>query len=193
MLDTTRWMLGLGYPTRVSSEGGIFVQTEADATIPDTQTVVFDYPDFDCVWQHRSWGKSAEPDFPWGLTIYGDMGTLQLDTRKYEFTPAKGEPVRVGVTYEREQYPEDVDEDGNELHVAPANRAHLRDLLSAIAEGRRPIADIEEGAISTISCILGNLALEVGVPLSYDPESRSIGAAHDHLLARDYRAPYVHP
>jgi predicted dehydrogenase len=36
MLDTTRWMLGLGWPKRISSSGGIFVQKDGKSNISDT-------------------------------------------------------------------------------------------------------------------------------------------------------------
>src|SRR5438445_524364 len=38
MLDMTRWMLDLGYPKRVSSSGGIFVDKASKANITDTHT-----------------------------------------------------------------------------------------------------------------------------------------------------------
>ncbi len=193
MLDLTRWMLDLGWPLEVSSHGGIYVQTAADATITDTQQVVFAYAGLNCVWQHRSWGKAVDPEFPWAMTIYGDRGTLQADIHKYVFTPHGGEAVRMDVTYEREEYPEDVTEKDIELHAAPATRAHLTDFLAAIAEGKRPVADIEEGYISTAACILGNLALVAGQPLRYDPETREITAGFGELLARPYRPPYQRP
>jgi len=41
MFDTVRWMLGLSWPTKVSSTGGIFVQKEGKSNITDTQTAVF--------------------------------------------------------------------------------------------------------------------------------------------------------
>ncbi|MGB6151891.1 MAG: Gfo/Idh/MocA family oxidoreductase, partial [Pricia sp.] len=69
MLDTVRWMLGLGWPKRISSSGGIYVQKEADANIADTQTAVFEYEDLDCVWNHRSWGTPADPDYPWSFKL----------------------------------------------------------------------------------------------------------------------------
>ncbi|MCH7484478.1 MAG: hypothetical protein IIA90_04940, partial [Chloroflexi bacterium] len=40
--------------------------------------------------------------------------------------------------YEREQYPEDVTEKDIELHVAPAVRGHMKDLLQAIDNRTRP-------------------------------------------------------
>ncbi|MBB4079292.1 putative dehydrogenase [Lewinella aquimaris] len=193
MLDMTRWMLGLGWPQEVYSTGGIYVQTQADATTTDTQHVVFAYEGLDCVWQHRSWGEAADPDFPWAMTLYGDRGTLKADPHKYEFTPLRGEPVRVEAVYEREEFPEDVTEKNIELHTAPATRAHLTDFLNAIDHGGRPVADVEEGVISTASCILGNLALVAGRPLRYDPVTRKITEGYEDLLMRTYRAPYVHP
>ena len=193
MLDMTRWMLGLGYPQEVFSTGGVYVQTAADATITDTQTVTFAYPQLNVVWQHRSWGKAVDPDFPWAMTLYGDKGTLQADPYKYTFTPAEGDPVTVAVTYEREAFPEDVTEKDIELHVAPATRAHLTDWLDAIASGRKPVADVGDGVASTISCILGNLSLEAGQPLSYDPASRALVEGDNTLLSRTYRAGFNHP
>ena len=193
MFDLTRWMLGLGYPLSVASTGGIYVQREADATITDTQTVTFGYDNVEVVWQHRSWGEAPEPDFPWAMTLYGDRGTLQADVYKWRFTPREGEPEEMAVVYEREAFPEDLEEDGIELHTAPATRAHLEDFLRAIDTGSRPVADIEEGVISSVACLLGNVARDAGRTLYYDPASRSLTGDNDDLLSRTYRAPYRHP
>jgi predicted dehydrogenase len=42
MLDMTRWMLGLGWPTKIDSTGGIFVDKKSKANISDTQAATFD-------------------------------------------------------------------------------------------------------------------------------------------------------
>ncbi len=57
MLDMTRWMMGLGWPTRVSSSGGILMDKASKANISDTQTATFEFPEVRVVWQHRSWGE----------------------------------------------------------------------------------------------------------------------------------------
>ncbi len=57
MLDTVRWMLHLGWPKRITSAGGIFVQKEGKSNIADTQTATFEYENFDAVWQHRTWAR----------------------------------------------------------------------------------------------------------------------------------------
>lgn len=196
-LDAVRWLLDLGWPSQVSSHGGIRVQKEADATTTDTQTAVFEYPDrgFNCNWTHRSWGPALDPEWPWAFVIYGEHGTFISDTHKCEFRPHKGEPVRINALIEREKFPEDTTEEGIELHVAAATRGHLSNFLAAIASGERPVADIEEGYISSAACILANISLELGRPLSYDPQRRTVGqdTAANELLARTYRNGWERP
>jgi predicted dehydrogenase len=196
MLDTVRWMLGLRWPKRISSYGGIFVQKEGKSNISDTQTATFEYDDLSVVWQHRSWGSPPDPDYPWALFLYGDKGTLKASVTRYDFIPrGKGKPIHKDCIYEREQFPEDVKEKDIELHAAPATRLHMLDFLAAIADRSRPVADIEEGHISTASCILANNAMELGRPLVYDPTKRRVtnDEAANKLLTRSYRRPWIHP
>ena len=61
-----------------------------------------------------------------------------------------------------------------ELNAAPATRRHMLDFLAAIEKRSRPIADIEQGHISTASCILANVAMKLGRPLVYDPKKRVV-------------------
>ncbi|MCP5517094.1 MAG: Gfo/Idh/MocA family oxidoreductase [Verrucomicrobiales bacterium] len=196
MLDTARWMLGLGWPKRISSSGGIFVQKEGKSNIADTQTAVFEYEDLTAVWQHRSWGDPPDADYPWAVVLYGDKGTLKASVTRYDFIPrGGGQPIHRDCVFERERYPEDVTEKDIELHAAPATRAHMLDFLAAIANRSRPIADIEQGHISTASCILANVAMELGRSLQYDPATRTIpgDAEATARLARAYRQPWQRP
>lgn len=196
MFDTVRWMLDLSWPTRISSQGGIYVQTGGKSNISDTQSAVFEYPELNCVWQHRSWGNPVDPEYPWAFIIYGDKGVLKGSPMQADFTPyGAGEPRHFDVLYEKEKYPEDLIEKDNELHAAPATRKHMLDFLEAIQNGTRPIADIEEGHISSASCILANLAMDLGRPLVYDPNTRTVlnDSEATQLLTRDYRTPWKHP
>lgn len=197
MLDTARWMLGLGWPKRVSSAGGIFVQKDGKSNISDTQTATFEYDDLTLTWQHRSWGLPLDPDYPWALFIHGEKGTLKASTMRADFIPhdKKASPIHFDCLYEREKYPEDVTEKGIELNAAPATRRHMLDFLAAVSNRNRPVADIEEGHISTASCILANVAMKLGRPLAYDPKKREIAgdAEATKLLRRPYRLPWRRP
>ena len=197
MLDMARWMLGVGWPKRISSSGGILVQKGSTANIPDTQTATFDFGELTMVWQHRTWGNPPDPKYPWAAIFYGDKGTLKASVNDYDFIPAgKTEPTLSGkALFELDKYPEDKTEKDIEKHVASANRAHQRDFLKAIDSRGKPVADIEEGHISSASCILANLALKLGRTLTWDPEKHEVvrDPEANKLLRRSYRKPWRHP
>jgi len=196
MLDMVRWMMGLGMPKRVSSTGGIFVDKGSKANITDSQTATFDYDDLRVVWTHRTWGDAPDPKYPWGATLYGDKGTLKASVMSYDFVPrGGGEAVHRDVTYELEQFPEDATETDLEKHVAPAIRGHMKDLLACMKSRGRPVADIEEGYMSTTACILANLSMTLGRTLEWDHASGQVVGDEEanRLLRRPYRSPWVHP
>ena len=197
MLDMTRWMMDLGMPTRISSSGGILVDKASKANITDSQTATFDFGNLQVVWTHRSYGDAPDPAYPWGATFYGDKGTLRAGVMGYDFTPiAKGEaPIHEDVTYEYDQFPEDRTEKDLERHVAPAIRVHMKDFLGCIASRKTPVADIEQGYMSTTACILANLSMRLGRSLEWD-HAKGVVVRDDEanrLLRRPYRAPWVHP
>ncbi|MCP5520870.1 MAG: Gfo/Idh/MocA family oxidoreductase [Verrucomicrobiales bacterium] len=198
MLDMVRWMLDLGWPQSVSSTGGIYVEKDSNANTTDTQTAVFDFGNLQVVWKHRTYGDSPDPDYPWSATLYGDKGTLKASVFKYEyFERGKKEPALTGeALYEYDQYPEDRTEKDLERHVASAMRRHWQNYLHCVDTRTRPVADIEQAFISSASCILANMSVELGGrTLRYNPETGRVsgGRQANELLARPYRAPWTHP
>ena len=197
MLDMVRWMMDLGMPQRVSSSGGILVDKASKANISDSQTATFDFPELQVVWTHRAYGDPPDPKYPWGATFYGDKGTLKASVMSYDFVPAggKGPSLHEDVAYEFEQFPEDRTEKDLETHVAPAIRAHMKDFLSCIESRKRPVADIEQGYISTTACILANLSMQLGRSLQWDHANGVVvgDADANRLLRRPYREPWRHP
>ena len=195
MFDMVRWMMDLGWPSSVASSGGVLVDKASRANISDTQIATFDYPDVKIVWTHRTYGSAPDKDYPWGATFYGDQGTLKASVFRYDFIPAKGAPVHKDVAYELDKYPEDKTEERLEQHCAPAIRGQMRDFLAHIASRGKPVADIEQGHISTASCILANLSMKLGRSLAWDAAKGEVRGDPEanRLLARPYRAPWVHP
>src|SRR5438477_5072411 len=63
MFDMVRWMMDLGWPSRISSSGGILMDKKSKANISDTQSATFDYGDLQIVWQHRTWGDSPDSKY----------------------------------------------------------------------------------------------------------------------------------
>lgn len=196
MLDAVRWTLNLGWPTQISSSGGIYMFKEGKSNIADTQSAIFEFENLTAVWQHRAWGPPVDPEYPWGFKIYGEKGVLSGSPYQYDFVPfGDGKKIHKEAVYEKEKYPEDLKEKDIELHTAPATRAQMLNFLKCIEDGSKPVADIEEGHISTASCILANLAMKTGRTLRYDPKTKVIlgDTATTQLLSRTYRGPWLHP
>jgi predicted dehydrogenase len=196
MFDMTRWFLNLGWPKSVYSTGGILVDKASKANITDTQTAVFDYGDLQVVWNHRTWGDAPDPKYPWAATLYGDKGVLKAGVNAYDFYSTDGrDHVHQDCVIEYDKYPEDRTEKDIEAFAASAMRGHMRNFMSCVADRSRPVADIEEGYISTASCILANLSLKLGRALAWDPVAGRVinDDEANRLLARPYRGPWQHP
>jgi predicted dehydrogenase len=199
MVDQARWLLGLGWPDTIHSTGGIYVDKDSSANISDTLLSVFRYPDLDVSWEYRSWGGSPIPQRhwsdQWGTRFVGEQGSLNLTMLEYAFTPAGGGP-REGVhMLSKTGNLENIDftQDGK-VYDGVQDR-HVLDFMQARQNRSRPIADIEEGHISTASCELANISLQLGRPVRYDPKTRTVPGDTEatRLLARPYRTPWVHP
>ncbi|MGY6522866.1 MAG: Gfo/Idh/MocA family protein [Mongoliitalea sp.] len=196
MLDAVRWMLNLDWPHTIAAKGGIFVQNKGQSNTADTQTAIFEFDNVTVTWQHRTWGNPVDPEYPWGFKIYGEHGVLAGSPFKAEFTPYPDAESQVfECLYEREKYPEDLTETGMEIHAAPATRRHFQNMVESISHNTDPIADIYSSHISTASCILANLSMDLGRPLRYDPKRRIIlnDPEATELLERPYRIPWIHP
>ena len=203
MIDMVRWMMDLGWPKRISSTGGNYFHKAGKPNISDMQTATFDYRDLQVTWQHRHFGDQPDPKYWWGANFYGEKATLKASVFGFDFIPiGNGSPLHrewndPGAKYpvDSDQFPEDKTEKGIEYHVAPAIRGHLKDLLECRERRGRPRADISEGCISTAACVLANLSLQLGRSLTWDePKGQVAGDTEaNQLLARPYRAPWVHP
>src|SRR2546423_1551635 len=197
LFDVTRMFLGLRWPKNISSSGGILMRDKnSTVNVHDTQTALFDYGDVQIVWTQRNWGANPEPDYPWAVTYYGDKGTLKLSVWSYDYIPKDGgAPVKVKAVEEREKYPEDVQHKETELFAAPANRRNMVNFIQSRRSGQRPVADIEEGYISTACCVMANLSMELGRGLRWDGEAGKVIGDDEanQRLARKYRDPWKHP
>jgi len=71
----------------------------------------------------------------------------------------------------------------------------MKNFLAAVEKRGKPVADIEEGHISTALCILANMSMQMGRTLEWDGAKGRVRGDEEanRLLPRPYRAPWVHP
>jgi predicted dehydrogenase len=199
MFDVARFMLGLGWPGAISGVGGIYVDKKSAANTRDTERVEFEYPGLKVSWESRTWGVPPMPvrhwTDMWGVRFLGEKGTLTVTSLGYEFKP-KGEGAAEGahlLAADGDYTKLDANRQGVAMNTL--QNAHVLDFLQAREKRTRPVADVEEGHISTACCILANLAQDLGRTLRYDPKTRTVegDAEATRRLARAYRAPWTHP
>ena len=140
MFDTVRWMLDLGWPKRISSTGGIFVQKEGKSNISDTQTATFEYDDLNVVWQHRTWGDAARPGVSVGRVHLRRQGHAQGQRDQLRLHPrpsAAASRIRRGMGLPRGAVPRGQDREGHRNARRPGHpRSHAR-LPGSAAQTRR--------------------------------------------------------
>jgi predicted dehydrogenase len=169
-LDVLRWALNLEAPTRIASGGGKNFYDD-DRQTPDTQVVSFDFPGTTLVWEHRIWAPKPSDGESFGITFYGEKGTLVFDKKGWHVD---------GMANANDQ---------GKLTEEP----HLKNFLDCIRSGGRPNADVEEGHRSTRLCHLGNIAYRTGRELVFDGATETIkdDPEASKLLGRTYRAPFA--
>ena len=196
-MDVVRYFLELGWPKSISSSGGALMRSpDSNLKLHDTQTALFDYGAVQVVWTQRNWGDNPDPKYPWGATLYGDKGTLKMSVWSYDYIPkGEGTPEHRDALEEREKYPEDLQHKETEIFAAPGTRRHMENFLAARRERSRPVADIEEGYISSACCIMANLSMRLGRSLTWDSQAGRVTEDDEAnaLLARTYRGPWQHP
>jgi hypothetical protein len=150
-------------------------------------------------WTNRQWATELDPKDEWGAHIYGEKGTLKLGSDSFEFIPADAAAPHLSAQrpLEFDKYPTDKLLNGNmgDFQLAPAIRAHMRDFLAAIAADTQPASNIATTHVSTASCILANMSLQLKRPLRWDGEKQRVIGDEDAntALARPYRGPWRHP
>jgi predicted dehydrogenase len=201
-LDIVQWFLGLKGPIRVASFGGRFALQDNGET-PDTQDAIFEYPGgITAAYAIREASSgSRESDT---LEFFGTKGSMQITRGVFKVIPdekvppenripvfrghTSGGPKRAEV--KPEPWTQAMEVKGSSAEQLDL---HVRNFLDCIKTRQRPIADVEDGHRTTVTCHLANISLRLGGRLlQWDPETERITNDREAsaMLERPYRAPW---
>jgi predicted dehydrogenase len=203
-LDIAHWYLGAQGPKSVMSMGGRFCLQDNGET-PDTQDVLFEYPDWTAVWSHREACKGTVGAAP--LEFFGPRGSLAITRSGFtvtadrrvppenivpQFTGAHpvGGPAGVPETETPQFWTKAiVDKTGD---TRAQFKQHTRNFLDCVKSRKQPISDLESGHHVATACHLANISLRLGRRLRWDPDKETIldDPEAAKLLVRPYRAPW---
>jgi hypothetical protein len=129
------------YPIRVSASGGRY-RFDDDQETPDTHEVTYDFKDGKTMtWEGLSCNQPGSGGNSFGVTFYGEEGSMSLGSMDYVLRDASGKTV---------------EEKKGDL----GDMEHVVNLLDAI-RNNQPLAlrsEIEEGYQSALLSHLGNIA-----------------------------------
>ena len=178
-IDYARWGLGVEtHPSFISAAGGRYF-FDNGAEFPDTQQICYEYAANNpggkkrmLIYEERLWSGVYPHNCDSGAEFYGTKGQMFLSRR------GKLEVLLDGKGREKLDVP--LQEQNTDDHVA--------DFIDAIRTGRKANANAEVAHLTTSLCHLGNIAMQVGQSLRFDPEQERFvdSPAANELLARKY-------
>ena len=177
-IDVACWGLGVkSHPARIACLGGKSFFDD-DQQFPDTQYVVFEYPDAagpgrakQLIFEQRIWSPYVQEGYENGAAFYGTKGMLVIGHS-------------VGWTLYGPKNRKIAERTG------PADvAAHHQNFLDCIRDARVPNADVTVGHRSAALVHLANIGAKVGRVLRFDPQAETIAGDNEAtvLLSRRYR------
>ena len=163
-IDICRWALGVSYPEKVSSSGGRY-HYQDDWEFPDTQVVSYEFADNKLItWEGKSCNGFNYHDRGRGATIHGTDGTILLDRNAYQVFDTKGNLIK-------EMKEKDESATTDTMGAGALDTYHMTNFVNAIRHGETQNSPIDEAAVTSLLCHLGNISQMVGRTLQIDQAS----------------------
>jgi len=180
LIDIIQWYMGVNAPVSVSSSGAMRV-LEQNTETPDTQATIFNYSDFDLVYEHRQACARPIENRGHGMAFYGQNATLVITRGEWEVYAEEQKVVK----------PEKV-KGGSDQNMFVVHAQHF---LRCVKRLEKPNADIEVGHRSTTTCQLANISMLVGRKIVWDAQKEIVvdDRKANRFLKREYRKPWVLP
>ena len=185
-LDVARWALGVRFPTRVVSGGGLcFPHSGDEYEWPDTFNMTFEYPGEKVIsWEGMSHLKlNNYMGFDTGVVVYGSKGSLL-------FAPDDSAmALDVAGKVVREWKAEGLTANGSLTDPTQGiDPLHSAKFVACVrGHDQRTNAPADEAVMSSFMPLVGNIAQLCGEAIRLDPESgRLLTKAGESLWNREY-------
>ncbi len=183
LIDIVLYAMKPGGPKTVMSSGGKFGFPDDAMETPDTQQAVYEFENFNMIWEHAAGIDGGPYGRNHGVAFIGNNGTLVVDRGSWEVIP------------ETENVDGKRQDTIKRIHPSGGGGDHLQNhvnnFLDSMKSRKKPAANIEAAANTAIISNLGNIAFLTGEKLHWDHQSRQF---KNHPKANSYLKPqYRHP
>jgi predicted dehydrogenase len=178
LIDMILWGMNTEAPQTVMAAGGKFAFPQDARETPDQQTVVYDYTNFQMLWEHNMASGTGNYGLQHGIAFIGENGTLLLNRGGWEVRPDK---VKNVAKMEALAWQAQTD-NGLDKHTA-----NFVDVLKS-----RKLTDlncpIEAGARVAINCHMGNVAQRTGEKIIWNAADNKFNSAKaNELIKPEYQ------
>ena len=189
MIDIANWYMGIKSPTSAMSVGGKFAYPKDAMETPDTQQVLYEFPEFSMVWEHALGVGRGPADREHGVMLHGEKGILIVDRQGWEILPETDRIDKRVREYKAAGVPwQAYRPDRDDMHLD-----HVKNFLECMRTRERPRSDVEISHDSMIGCHLGNAAVRTGRRVYWDVENEKVvddPEAEAIMYKRPYRKPW---
>lgn len=189
MIDIANWGMGIKAPSSAFSVGGKFGYPNDAMETPDTQQVLWAFPEFSMIWEHAL-GVGRGPEArEHGIQFHGEQGMLVVDRDGWEVFPETDKIEKKVRVFKSSGLPRQGA--GNQDY----HFLHVQNFYDCMRSRKRPNSDVEIGHNSMIACHLGNIAYRLGRQVKWDVENEKIigDAEAQKYVSKTYRAPWKLP
>lgn len=184
LLDMVLAGMQVGIPKSAYGSGGKMGYPASGIETPDTQQVIYEYDDFNVIWDHGMGVGIGDWNREHGLAFIGNNGTLIIDRDGWEVVPETGE-------------------NGPKMDAVPRISGsrngldlHVKNFIDCIQAGKGTTnADVAIGRAASIMAHMGNIALRTGRRVKWDSGSNRFidDPEANEFLKPVYRKPWVLP
>ena len=167
-IDIALYAMQAKAPVSVMASGGKLAYPDDASETPDTLQTVFQYEDFNMLWEHATGIDSGPYGRREGIAFIGNNGTLVVNRQGYEVIvereargysasgKSKMEPI---ISYQKPPQT-------NYLNM------HTRNFIRAIRSNNADILNtpIDSGSVAAINAQMGNIAYKTGRKIYWDAE-----------------------
>jgi predicted dehydrogenase len=202
-VDTARWGLGAGFPTKVSAMGG-HVMFDDDQETPNVLTCSYEFNSANAPrrlmeFEVRHWMTNHESEIgTWGKSTLPPAGLNTTSKAEGALGPVSGKPGTVGNLFygpkgylaiqEYETYKSWLGDQNQPGPEGKGKENHFANFIDCVRSRKKEAlgAPIEEGHISCTLVHLANVSYRLGRTLHFDPVKEEVtGDAEANRLLRE--------